>query len=101
MKLLTEQLKKQIPALYSTENIPKEDKVFTCKFFNPVGPGTWLVVEGEEQEGGDWLFFGLANIIEPEWGYFTLNELESVQCGYGLGIERDIHFENEPMEKFA
>jgi len=47
MKLLTEQLKKQIPALYSTENIPKEDKVFICKFFNPVGPGTWLVVEGK------------------------------------------------------
>ena len=101
MKLLTEQLKKQIPDLCSTENVPKEDKVFVCKFFNPTGLGTWYVVEGAEEEDGDWLFFGLVDLHEKEWGYFTLNELQSVRGAFGLGIERDIHFNNEPAERYA
>jgi endo-beta-N-acetylglucosaminidase D len=101
MKLLTEKIKKQIPALYSTDDTPIEEKTIICKFFNPTGLGTWYVVEGEEQEDGDWLFFGLVDLFEKEWGYFTLNELKSVRGVFGLGIERDMHFENEPMEKFA
>ena len=35
MKLLTDELKKILPALYSTEDIKCEDQVFVCKFFNP------------------------------------------------------------------
>ena len=92
MKLLTEKIKKALPALYSTERIKKEDKEFVCKFFDPLGSWTWLVAEGEEQEDGDWLFFGLVDGFEKEWGYFSLNELETLNIGLGLGIERDICF---------
>ena len=90
MQLLTEAIKAKLPKLYSTENIKCEDKEFVCKFFNPMGDWTWLVAEGEEQEDGDWLFFGLVDGFEQEWGYFSLNELQSVDAGFGLGIERDI-----------
>jgi len=92
MKLLTDEIKAILPSLYSTEDIKCEDKVFVCKFFNPMGDWTWLVAEGEEQEDGDWLFMGLVHGFESEWGYFSLSELEAVDVGFGLGIERDISF---------
>ena len=92
MQLLTEELRAKLPKLGSTESIPCEQKKFYAKFFNPMGRGTWLVAEGEEQTGGDWTFFGLVDLYESEWGYFTLSELESVDVGFGLGIERDICF---------
>ena len=92
MKLLTEQIKSKLPALGETENISCDDKEFVVKFFNPMGDWEWLVAEGEEQEDGDWMFFGLVSGFETEWGYFSLRELESVDVGFGLGIERDICF---------
>ena len=92
MMLLTEEIKNALPPLYSTEETPIAEKTVVCKFFNPMGRGTWWVVEGEKQKDGDWRFFGLAYIDYPEWGEFTLSELESLQVGLGLGIERDIIF---------
>ena len=92
MQLLTEQIKSKLPALGETETISCGDKKFICKFFNPMGDWTWLVAEGEEQEDGDWRFFGLVDGFEKEWGYFGLRELESVDVGFGMGIERDICF---------
>ena len=101
MKLLTEELKKKIPPLYSTEEVPMEDKVIVCKFFTPYSNWTWLVSEGSEQEDGDYLFFGLVIGFEKEWGYFTLKELEGVTGPAGLKIERDLHFENVPVKEIV
>jgi len=102
MILLTEEIKRRLPPLYSTEEQTADAKTFVCKFFNPTGMGTWYVAEGEQQEDGDWLFFGLVDMFEKEWGYFSLSELESVDLLLGgLGIERDIHFNNEPSYRYA
>tara|TARA_R100000501_G_C2562061_1_gene72305 strand:+ start:277 stop:594 length:318 start_codon:yes stop_codon:yes gene_type:complete len=105
MKLLTEEIKKRLPALYSTNNSKRQGKTtaqtFICKFFDPCGSWTWYVVEGSEQENGDWLFYGLVDGHEKEWGYFLLSELESVKGPLGIGIERDIYFENEEVAKYA
>mgnify|MGYP003634949768 CR=1 FL=1 len=95
MKLLTEQIKQALPDLYTTEDTPTDQKEIVCKFFNPCGAGTWYVVEGSEDADGDWTFFGLVELHEREWGYFKLSELESLDVGFGLGIERDIHWGNE------
>ena len=93
MKLLTDEIKAALPKLGETENTSCDDKTFVCKFFNPMGDWTWLVAEGEYVEDMDtWMFFGLVDGFEKEWGYFTLAELESVDVGFGLGIERDIMF---------
>ena len=91
MKLLTEELKKQLPHLASTDGEP--NKTAVCKFFDPCGSWTWYVVEGELLEDGDWLFFGLVDGFEKEWGYFSLGELQNVRGPLGLGIERDIYFQ--------
>ena len=92
MQLLTDKIKAALPSLYSTEDIPCEDKKVVVKFFNPMGPQTWEIVEGSYQETiGTWLLFGKCDLgYGPEWGYVTLAELQSLDVGFGLGIERDI-----------
>ena len=99
MKLLPENLKRTLPALNSTEAIPSRDKLIHCKFFNPTGPGTWYVIEGEEVDG-DILFFGLVDLFDKELGYFSLHELESVKLPQGLKIERDLHFTPTKLGEF-
>jgi len=100
MKLLTKEIKDMLPKLYSTDGVTyytaegvPPSKTAICKFFNPLGSWTWYVFEGEEQKDGDWLFFGLVDGFEKELGFFNLKELESLDVGLGLGIERDIHFQ--------
>ncbi|HAZ12124.1 MAG TPA: hypothetical protein DCY86_04995 [Bdellovibrionales bacterium] len=99
MKLLTQAIKNQLPKLYATEAIPLKEKEIVCKFFNPCGAGTWYVIEAEQQED-DTIFFGLVDLHEKEFGYFSLNELESIRLPFGLRIERDIHFSKSKVEKF-
>jgi hypothetical protein len=91
MKLLTKQIINTLPKLYETESIPMEDKKVITKFFNPTGAGTWYVIEGQQEED-DFIFFGLVDLYEKEFGYFSLKELESIRLPWGLKIERDIHF---------
>ncbi len=89
MKLLTESIKEKIPALGTTEKIPLQDKTIVCKFFHPLSNWTWFAVEGERQ-GDDFIFFGYVIGFEKEWGYFSLNDLESIKKP--LPLERDLHF---------
>lgn len=99
MKLLTKEIIKKIPKLYSTENIPLSEKKVVCKFFNPCGVGTWYVIEGQEEEG-DFIFFGLVDLHEKEFGYFSLNELQAIKLPFGLRIERDIHFSAKKVSNY-
>ena len=94
MKLLTAELRKQIPRLYSQEKA--DPAVVICKFFCPWSNWTWFVTEGSEQEGG-FLFFGYVIGHEDEWGYFLLSELEGVRGPGGLTIERDLYFKSGPF----
>ena len=94
MKLITKEIEKRLAKapLYSTEE--NAEKKIICKFFNPYGSGTWYVFEGERQENGDWLFFGLVELHDKELGYFTLSQLENVRIGwFGGKIERDKYFD--------
>jgi hypothetical protein len=100
-ELLPQELLEQIPALYSTENVPANEKTIKVKFF--LANFTWLVTECEVQpEDNDVLFFGFViNHSDPdlsEWGYFTLSQLLEVKVFGCLGIERDLYF-NECMFK--
>lgn len=94
MKLMTKEIEnkfKKYP-IGSQENV--EDPTVVVKYFNPCGAGTWLVTEGEKQENGDWLMFGYCNICEWEWGSLMLSDLENLRLPFGLGIERDLHIDN-------
>lgn len=98
MKLLTEAVKKKLPALYAMEN--ESDPQVVVKFFNPCGAATWYITEGSP-EGDDFVFFGLCDLGMgfPELGYVSLSELESVKLPFGLGIERDLHWTPVPLSR--
>ena len=95
MKLLTKAIEKKLEKfpLYTQDGKGVEAKVL-CKFFAPVGSWTWYVLEGEKQEDGDWMFFGIVvNDYGAEYGYFGLRELENLSLPFGLKVERDICFD--------
>jgi len=94
MKLLTKALLAQFPKLYATEKTPAEEKKVIAKFFHVFSNWTWYAVEYDPTERR---FFGLVDGHKKEWGYFTLDELESVKI-HGLGIERDLYF-GQPLIK--
>lgn len=97
MKLLTEELKKTIPKIFSQETV--EDPIVHCKFFTPDSSWTWFVIEMNEMEDGDVEFFGLVDGLEEEIGAFLLSELESARGPWGLKIERDLHFIPKPLSQ--
>ena len=96
MKLLTEEVRAQLPPLYSQENTP--DPIVHAKFVTPWSSWTWFATEGEPDEE-DFRFFGYVCGQEEEWGYFVLSELESSRGPGGLTIERDLHFTPAPFSE--
>ena len=100
MKLLTEEIKKQLPALYSQEEV--SDPLVTVKYFTPDSSWTWYIIEGSEQSDGDWMFFCKASshlCPEGELGYVMLSELEQVRGSLGLSVERDLYFTSKPLSQ--
>ena len=77
------------------------DHVPVVKFFSPVGAGTWLFSELDED--GDTLF-GLCDLGFgcPEMGSASLAEIAAVSLPFGLTIERDLCFEGRfPLTVYA
>lgn len=93
--LLDDALRRSLPKLREQEG--SEDPTVFAKFFFPASGWTWFVTEGEP-DGDDFLFFVYVVGFEPEWGHFSMNELEAVEIR-GLRVERDIYFERMPFSK--
>jgi hypothetical protein len=95
MKLMTKELEKRFKAVGSQEG--NKDPLVIAKFFDPTGSATWYATEYNPQEG---VFFGYASLFgdwNDEWGYFSLEELQSAHGQFGLGMERDLYFGEKPM----
>ena len=87
LPLLTPSLRER---LLANGRLSGFDHLPVVKFFNPVGIGTWIATELDED--GDRLF-GLAQLNDaPELGSFGLKELATLKLPFGLHIERDIFF---------
>jgi len=94
MKLITKQLEKRFAQVGSQADAL--DPLILAKFFNPTGAGTWYATEYDPKTR---LFFGYVSIFgdwNDEWGYFSLDELQSYRGKFGLGIERDLYFQEQP-----
>lgn len=97
MLLLTQDLRARLIA----NGQSRGDHLPVVKFFNPVGAGTWLFSELDED--GDSLF-GLCDLGFgcPEMGSASLGEIAAVRLPFGLAIERDLHFEGRfPLTIYA
>ena len=101
MKLITKAIENKLikTPLYSTEDVPTQEKKCIVKFFTPWSNWTWYAVEGEKQENGDWKFFGLVDGLEAEWGYFLLSEIASLRGPFGLTVERDRYFSDSEFKR--
>ena len=96
MELLTEEPRRNLPALYAQEGNP--DPVVHIKFFTPDSNWTWYATEGSAEED-DFIFFGYVIGFEREWGYFSLSELTESRGPMGLPIERDLYFKPGPFSR--
>ena len=97
MSLLTQDQR----ALLIANGQCRGDHAPVVKFFNPVGSGTWLFSELDED--GDTLF-GLCDLGFgcPEMGSASLAEIAAVTLPFGLTIERDLCFEGRfPLSTYA
>src|SRR5947207_2799395 len=93
MKLLTEELRRQLPPLYSQEHV--DDPMVICKFFFPDFHWTWYAVEFD----GKNTFFGFVAGDVPELEYFTLSELTNSRGKFGCPVERDLYFTPKPLSE--
>ncbi|GEM_PF-2588569 len=93
MILLTEELEKRF-AEVGDQDGKGGDALVIARFFTPDSGWTWYATE---YVPADRVFFGYVCGIEDEWGYFSLDEMESVRGPLGLGIERDLHFTEKPL----
>ena len=95
MKLLTKALLARFREVGSQEQV--KDPIVIAKFFNPSGRGNWFALEYNEEEE---TFFGYVSLFgdyNDELGYFSLEELESINLPFGMKIERDGYFEEKPL----
>ena len=97
MRLMTKQLERRFAVVGDQSDL--EDPVVIAKFFNPCGAGTWYATGYDPNAK---VFFGYVSIFgdwNDEWGYFSLEELESFQGPFGIGIERDLFFDEKPFSQ--
>lgn len=95
MKLITKELAKEFEnyPIGSQDGLGGKAKVI-AKFFNPVGPGTWLITEASKLENGDYEMFGYCHLGDSEMaelGYVYLSQLENLKLPFGLSVERDLY----------
>ena len=105
MKLLTEEIRRKLPPLYSQDG--KGGKAIAyLKLFTPDSGFTWWITEGSPTKDDlgtevDFQFFGLVEGQFKELGYVCLSELESVNGPMGLPIERDLYWQPKTLEEIA
>jgi hypothetical protein len=75
------------------------DPIVIAKFFNPTGAGTWFLISYDDQQKVMFCYASLFNDYNNELGYKSIEELESFRGRFGLGIERDLHFEEMPLSQ--
>jgi hypothetical protein len=93
---MTEGLRKQLPDLYAQENAG-ENAIVYARYFSLSGNMEWYATEFD----GEDTFFGYVNGYFPEYGYFSLFEMERMRIKELAGIpaiERDITFKPTPLK---
>ncbi|MGB0870939.1 MAG: DUF2958 domain-containing protein [Flavobacteriales bacterium] len=97
MKLMTKALEQEFEQIGMQRDI-KDPQVIT-KYFHPLHPSaTWYASEYNPETRN---FYGFVEGLIPggdEWGYFSLDELESINMK-GLKMERDLFHIKQPISK--
>ncbi|MGX7070318.1 helicase-related protein [Gemella bergeri] len=76
--LITDEMLERVPELYAQENVALADKKVHAAYIIPFRSNwTWYMTEYDKESGDA---FGLVLGIEPEWGYFNLEELKELNA---------------------
>ncbi|HUT86357.1 MAG TPA: DUF2958 domain-containing protein [Elusimicrobiales bacterium] len=92
MKLLTKAIENAFVKQGDTSEKSSKDIKVICKFFNPVGSGTWWLFERLDED----VFMAFCLLDDPtfaEIGTVSLREFQELKLPFGLGIERDLSFD--------
>ena len=94
-QLLTKALISEFKRVGSQEK--NNDPIVIAKFF--FSNAVWLATEYDPINNKT--FFGYVDLFQQddcaEWGYFSLEELQSYIGKYNSRIERDLYFKSEPI----
>ena len=82
-----------LPFLPGIGQSDKDDPIIWLKFFHPLSSWVWYLTEYDPDER---LAFGLVVGFETEIGYFSVEELESLEVR-GLKVEREIWTRPAPI----
>ena len=100
MKLVTKEIEKKLPSLYTYDGKTKKEMLSTkvvAKYFHCMSRYIFYVLEGDIEKD---IFFGYRisplNVDFDEYGYTPISELKSFKNQYGVPMERDIFI--EPMK---
>jgi hypothetical protein len=94
MKLLTKEIRRQLPALHEQDSLG-EEAIAYVKLFTPDAHWSWYAIAFD----GEDTFFGFVRGDYPEFGTFSLSELEQLRGGLGLPVERDKFFQPTPLRE--
>ena len=95
MKLLTKEIKAKAEKQYEfASDLDKQDVV--AKFFNPMGIGTWYLMNKSPEDGYCW---GIVDLHAVEVGSFMIEELEEIELPMGMKIERDKYYKPRKAEE--
>ena len=92
--LIAESILENIPDLYETER--SINPICHIKLFTPDSQWTWYIIEFSKEDKST--CYGYIKGFESELGYFSLQELESINGPLGLAIERDLSFSPTALE---
>ena len=93
MKLMTRTLESRFAQVGKQDEV--NDPIIIAHYFNPTGAGDWYATEYDPVER---IIFGYASIFNDwndEWGYTSLDELAAYKGRFGLGIERDLYWQEK------
>ncbi|MFO7682231.1 MAG: DUF2958 domain-containing protein [Chloroflexota bacterium] len=93
MKLMTKSLEKRFAQIGEQQDT--DDPIIVAKFFNPCGAGTWYAAAYYPEERVIFCYASIFGDYNDEWGYTSLAELESYKGPFGLGIERDLYWQEK------
>jgi hypothetical protein len=97
MKLFTKAILNKLPKLYANDGKKPEEIKVPLKLFNPCGSQSWFITEYDPETK---IAYGYVTGMQVnEFGYISIEELEAIKLPFGLGIERDIHWNSNTILK--
>jgi len=97
MKLMTKQLKARFKKIGDQKD--EHDPIVVAVFFDPTGPCIWYATAYDPEKRVFYGYVSIPGFWDDGWGYFKLNQLESIRGDFGLGIERDRYFKEQPSSQ--